>query len=77
MVRRIARFNGNTLPDDWRLKSRYCVKIVLFKGMHIKFASRVPVEEANDKKTSSIMGLFNSTNVRAKTLIIYGNWYEE
>ena len=23
VVRRIARFNGNTLPYDWRLKSRY------------------------------------------------------
>ena len=76
VVRRIARFNRNTLPDDWRLKSGYDCGNNLVLVIHIKFASRVSVEEASNKHTSSIMGLFNSTHVRAKTLIIYGNWYE-
>ena len=39
VVRRIASFNRKTLPDDWKLKSRYDCESNFVLGTHIKSAS--------------------------------------
>ena len=57
--RRMAKLNGRDVPPDWNLKNN---------------RGNTDVAE-NDCKKASILDLFRTPQMCAKTLILYGNWF--